>query len=156
MPYVNVFECIGLTRATDSAVLVSARGEVTTIPVSNVPAALHVWRPTASASGSGLRTCTCVRTSPSSGSTRIASLRRCAGCSHPTPRSPSSSGTTCRSHCEEVGQASAEVEDKSNLTPRWTQLPENEACERVLLIDRERVGPTSPTPCCKAMHVACA
>ena len=42
MPRVNVFEYIGLTRATESAVLVSARGEATAIPASDVPAALHV------------------------------------------------------------------------------------------------------------------
>eukprot|EP00966_Prymnesium_polylepis_P162583 3757702-Prymnesium_polylepis.1 len=41
MPHVNVFEYIGLTRATETAVLVSARGEVTKVRVANVPAALH-------------------------------------------------------------------------------------------------------------------
>ena len=35
-------ELESLTRATESAVLVSARGEATAIPASDVPAALHV------------------------------------------------------------------------------------------------------------------
>ena len=105
MPYVNVFECIGLTRATDSAVLVSARGEVTTIPVSNVPARRSA--PRLATNGQCKREWAPHMHVRSHITFERLDKNRKLGCSHPTPRSPSSSGTTCRSRCAEVGQASA-------------------------------------------------